>query len=117
MRRRDRSSAEPRPLPDAAPLPAGVLYGLALLQAGLGAIAAAGVGWLQILELKYFNFHVELAEGQNTKISANIGKLSRYGCISRQELSNEYFFAKFGFDTAENQARKVCPLSAYRSLR
>ena len=39
----DRSSAEPRPLPDAAPLPAGVLYGLALLQAGLGAIAAAGV--------------------------------------------------------------------------
>ena len=26
-------------------------------------------------------------------------------CRSRRELSNAYFLAKFGFDTAENQAR------------
>ena len=36
-------------------------------------------------------------------------------CRSREELSNEYFLAKFGFDTAENEPCKVCPLSAYRS--
>ena len=29
--------------------------------------------------------------------------------------SNEYLFSKFGFDTAGNEPRKVCPLSAYRS--
>ena len=34
---------------------------------------------------------------------------------SRRELSNEYLLAKFGFDTAENEPCKVCPLSAYRS--
>ena len=28
-----------------------------------------------------------------------------------------YLLAKFGFDTAENEPCKVCPLSAYRSLR
>ena len=33
---------------------------------------------------------------------------------SRRELSNEYLLAKFGFDTAENETCKVCPLSAYR---
>ena len=38
-------------------------------------------------------------------------------CISRRELSNEYLLAKFGFDTAENEPCKVCPLSAYRSAR
>ena len=27
-----------------------------------------------------------------------------------------YLLAKFGFDTAENEPCKVCPLSAYRSL-
>ena len=26
--------------------------------------------WLQILESRYFNFHFDFAEGQNTKISA-----------------------------------------------
>ena len=31
--------------------------------------------------------------------------------------SNEYLLAKFGFDTAENEPCKVCPLSAYRSAR
>ena len=31
--------------------------------------------------------------------------------------SNEYFLAKFGFDTFENEPRNVCPLSAYRSPR
>ena len=31
--------------------------------------------------------------------------------------SNEYLLAKFGFDTAENEPCKVCPLSAYRSPR
>ena len=29
-------------------------------------------------------------------------------CSSRRELSNEYFIAKFGFDTAENEPREVC---------
>ena len=38
-------------------------------------------------------------------------------CRSRRELSNAYFLAKFGFDTAENDPCKVCPLSAYRSPR
>ena len=37
-------------------------------------------------------------------------------CRSRRELSNEYLLAKFGFDTAENEPCKVCPLSAYGSL-
>jgi len=31
--------------------------------------------------------------------------------------SKEYLLAKFGFDTAENEPCKVCPLSAYRSPR
>ena len=31
--------------------------------------------------------------------------------------SNEYLLAKFGFDTAEKEPCKVCPLSAYRSPR
>ena len=34
-------------------------------------------------------------------------------CRSQRELSNEYLLAKFGFDTAENELSKVCPLSAY----
>ena len=38
-------------------------------------------------------------------------------CRSRRELSNEYLLAKFGFDTAESEPCKVCPLSAYRSPR
>ena len=38
-------------------------------------------------------------------------------CRSRRELSNAYFLAKFGFDTADNGPCKVCPLSAYRSPR
>merc|ERR1712078_27349 len=32
-------------------------------------------------------------------------------CRSRRELSHEYLLAKFGFDTAENEPCKVCPLS------
>ena len=38
-------------------------------------------------------------------------------CRSRRELSNAYFLANFGFDTADNEPCKVCPLSAYRSVR
>ena len=38
-------------------------------------------------------------------------------CRSRRELSNECLLAKFGFDTAENEPCKVCPLSVYESLR
>ena len=38
-------------------------------------------------------------------------------CRSRRELSNEYFLAKIGFDTEENEPCKVCPLSAHRSPR
>ena len=46
-------------------------------------------------------------------------------CRSRQELSNAnsnaysnaYLLAKFGFDAAENEPCKVCPLSVYRSPR
>ena len=29
-------------------------------------------------------------------------------CRPRQELSNEYLLAKFGFDAAENEPLKVC---------
>ena len=36
-------------------------------------------------------------------------------CRSRRELSNEYLLSTVGFDTAENEPCKVCPLSAYRS--
>ena len=32
-------------------------------------------------------------------------------CRSRWELSNEFLVAKVGFDTAENEPWKVCPLS------
>ena len=38
-------------------------------------------------------------------------------CRSRRELSNEYLLATFGFDTAENEPCKVCPLSTYRYPR
>ena len=38
-------------------------------------------------------------------------------CRSPQELSNEHLLAKFGFDTADNEPCKVCPLSAHRSPR
>ena len=38
-------------------------------------------------------------------------------CRPRRELSNEYLFAKIGFNTAENEPCKVCPLSANRSPR
>ena len=34
-----------------------------------------------------------------------------------RELCNEYLAAQIGFDTAENEACKVCPLSVYRSPR
>ena len=34
-------------------------------------------------------------------------------CISRCELSNEYFLAKIGFDAAENATCKICPFSVY----
>ena len=36
-------------------------------------------------------------------------------CRSRRELSNAYFVAKFGFDTAVHEPFQVCPLSAYGS--
>ena len=34
-------------------------------------------------------------------------------CTSRRELSNAWIVAKFGCDTEENEAWKVCTLSAY----
>ena len=37
--------------------------------------------------------------------------------FERDSYSNEYLLAKFGFDTAESEPCKVCPLSAYRSPR
>ena len=37
-------------------------------------------------------------------------------CRSRRELSHEYVLAHFGFDTAENEPSKVCPLSVYRLI-
>ena len=40
-----------------------------------------------------------------------------YFSRSRRELSNEYLLPKFGFDAADNEPCKVCPLSAYRSPR
>ena len=42
-------------------------------------------------------------------------------CRSRRELSNAHFLAKFGFDAAENEPCKVCPIEhcnlAHRDLR
>ena len=38
-------------------------------------------------------------------------------CRSRRELSHEHFIAKVGFDTAESEPCKVCPLSVYSSPR
>ena len=35
---------------------------------------------------------------------------------SRRELSNAYFLAKFGFDTAENEPCQVCLLSALAQI-
>ena len=35
------------------------------------------------------------------------GAKARKSCRSRQELSNEYFVAKFGVDTEENEPYKV----------
>ena len=43
--------------------------------------------------------------------------LSPFSDNVRVPVSNEYLLAKFGFDTAENEPCKVCPLSAYRSPR
>ena len=44
----------------------------------------------------------------------NLGSfLPNDACISdrvRQELSNKYLLAKFGFDTAENESRKIIQL-------
>ena len=34
-------------------------------------------------------------------------------CRSWQELSNDYLVAKIGFDTAENEPCKLCPLCVY----
>ena len=38
-------------------------------------------------------------------------------CRSRRELSNAYFLAKFGFDTAENEPSKVCRIPRRRRCR
>ena len=38
-------------------------------------------------------------------------------CRSRREFANDYLLAKYGFNTAENEPCKVCPLSPYRSPR
>ena len=37
-------------------------------------------------------------------------------CRSRRELSNAYFLAKFGLDTAENEPCQVCPIEPSLSL-
>ena len=31
-------------------------------------------------------------------------------CRSQRELSNAYLLSKFGFDTAENEPSKLCPI-------
>ena len=36
---------------------------------------------------------------------------------SRRELSNAYFLAKFGFDTAENEPCQVCPIGLSVGVR
>ena len=38
-------------------------------------------------------------------------------CSSRQELSNDYLLAKFGFDTAENESSKIWPRPVRREFR
>ena len=42
------------------------------------------------------------------KYSGLSGAKACKSCRSRQELSNEYFLAKFCVDTAENEPYKVC---------
>ena len=41
----------------------------------------------------------------------------RSSCKSRRERNNEYLLAKIGFDTAENEPCKVCPLKVPKSFR
>ena len=36
-------------------------------------------------------------------------------CRSRRELSNAYFLAKFGLDTAENEPCQVCPIPRFHA--
>ena len=38
-------------------------------------------------------------------------------CRSRRELSNAYFLAKLGFDTAENEPCQVCPIPRNAALK
>ena len=74
-----------------------------------------------------FSQKIGLKNCEFRKIFANFGKFyyflkkCDFGavqrsalCRSRRELSNAYFLAKSGFDTAENEPCKVCPLSAYK---
>ena len=56
----------------------------------------SGIYWAELLlNLKFLNEYPSVAK-------------ARKSCRSRQELSNEYFLAKFGVDRAENAPPKVC---------
>ena len=56
-----------------------------------GALLVYDVTWLQILESKYFNFHFDFAEGQNTKM------LAKY----RQNIEIRMYFDDFNFVVAK----------------
>ena len=58
------------------------------------------------------------APTRTRSLCRSLWSLSRSAlCRSRRELSNAYLLANVGFDTAENEPCKVCPLSVYRSPR
>ena len=51
-------------------------------------------------------FMVFLSDSKGAKAPKRVN-LGIKSCRSRQELSNEYLLAKFGFDTAENEPLNV----------
>ena len=52
--------------------------------------------------------HVNTFDENFLKYCGLSGAKACKSCRSRQELSNEYFLAKFGVDTEENEPYKVC---------
>ena len=58
-----------------------------------------------------FDGHFEIGELQNEVHCVYLGE------IFSSIFSNEYWVAKIGFDTVENEPCEVCPLSVHRSPR
>ena len=65
--------------------------------------------------MKYFDImNKTMNDSENTKSHKNLGVLI---WDAGHERPNEYWFAKLGFDTADNEPCNVCLLSVYRSPR